>query len=89
MIVEYSLYFEQLEEELTKMKDNLMKELKNVIEFQSYKRTPFLEVLNRPELLQSNPSYRRYFVNNIEKLLDTSSTKTTLIPKPQTVCFIT
>ena len=79
MIVEYSLYFEQLEEELTKTKDNLMKELKNVIEFQNYKRTPFLEVLNRPEILQSNPTYRRYFVNNIEKLLDTSSTKTTLI----------
>ena len=80
MIVEYSLYFEQLEKELTKTKDNLMKELKNVIEFQNYKRTPFLEVLNRPEILRSNPTYRRYFVNNIEKLLDTSSTKTTLIP---------
>lgn len=80
MIVEYSLYFEQLEKDLKNANTDLMNELNNVIEFQSYKRTPFLEVLNSPKILQKNPTYRIYFVNNIEKLLDTSGTKTTLVP---------
>lgn len=76
---EYTMFFERLDDEIKQSVTDLFFELKKIIEFQRYKRTSFLDVLSRPKILQANPIYRRYFVNNIEKLLDTSSTKTSLI----------
>ena len=74
MIDEYTLYFEKQENEMKNVYKKLTKELDTAIEFQKYKITPFLEVASNPEMLRNNATYRRYFVNNIEKLLDTSTT---------------
>ena len=74
MIDEYTLYFEKQENEMKDVYKKLSKELKIAIYFQKYKTTPFLEVESNPEMLRNNATYRRYFVNNIVKLLDTSTT---------------
>lgn len=74
IIDEYTLYFEKQEDEMRSLYKTLIKELDIAINFQKYKRTPFLDVVSQPEILQNNTNYRRYFANNIEKLLDTSST---------------
>lgn len=74
IINEYTLYFEKQEEEMKILYAKLIKELNIAIDFQKYKRIPFLEVASQPEILRNNINYRRFFVNNIEKLLDTSST---------------
>ena len=73
MIDEYTLYFEKQENEMKDVYQKLTKELDIAINFQKYKTTPFLEVASNPEMLRNNSTYRRYFVNNIEKLLDTST----------------
>ena len=73
MIDEYTLYFEKQESEMKDLYKKLIKELDIAIDFQKYKRTPFLEVASKPETLKNNTTYRRYFVDNIEKLLDSSS----------------
>ena len=73
MIDEYTLYFEKQESEMKELYKKLIKELDVAIDFQKYKRTPFLEVVSKPETLKNNTTYRRYFVDNIEKLLDSSS----------------
>ena len=74
MIDEYTLYFEKQENEMKDVYQKLSKELKIAIDFQKYKTTPFLEVESNSEILRNNDTYRRYFVNNIVKLLDTSTT---------------
>lgn len=79
MVNEYTLFFEKLEKDLKQTGAKLSKELNDIIEFQSYKRTPFLEVMSNSKILRANPSYRRYFTNNIEKLLDTSTTNRQII----------
>ena len=73
MIDEYILYFKKQENEMKNVYQKLTKELDIAIDFQKYKITPFLEVSSKPEMLRNNDTYRRYFVNNIEKLLDTST----------------
>lgn len=73
MLEEYTLYFETQEHEMRDVYKKLIKELDVAIDFQKYKRTPFLEVAAKPDILKNNITYRRYFVNNIEKLLESSS----------------
>lgn len=81
LIDEYTLFFEKQENEMKEIYQKLSKELDTAIVFQKYKITPFLEVSSKPEMLRNNPTYRRYFVNNIDKLLDTSTNmRNQLIP---------
>ena len=73
MLEEYTLYFETQEHEMRDVYKKLIKELDTAIDFQKYKRTPFLEVAAKPDILKNNTTYRRYFVNHIEKLLESPS----------------
>ena len=68
---EYTLYFETQEHE---MRDDIKINRELTLRLlQKYKRTPFLEVMAKPDILKNNITYRRYFVNHIEKLLESSS----------------
>ena len=77
---DYINYFTSKEDEMKAVYANLIDELKHAVDFQSYKRTPFLQISSQPDLLKNNATYRLYYVNNIEKLLDTTSNKVSVIP---------
>ena len=77
---DYINYFNNQEDKMKKQYAILIKELNNVVVFQSYKRTPFLQISSQPDILKNNATYRRYYTNNIEKLLDTATNRDSMIP---------